>query len=234
MGSRPPPGPIELDSNLYCIWYENEAGERWVPHLAGPEPMNTPDGFFYHHAQFPFYVNHDVLKVVQRAEVDACQHDPDDVRPDRGLIDGYRGRCCGSCGGRQVIADDGRDWPPVWDASGSIRIISGERGYPGELVLAMTRPTEDEKTRSHERWVASKRPERPLVKRLYGLDDAILIAARACEGCMNVLLWEYGCNDGYPWHSPDHLRAGTSCLFCKPEPTIRQVSSPISASVGAP
>jgi hypothetical protein len=57
--------------------------------------------------------------------------------------------------------------------------------------------------------------------KLYPLHDAILIAARACEGCMNVLLWEYGCDDGYEHGSEEHERAGTSCLFCTPVETVR-------------
>jgi len=31
---------IDLDNNLYCIWYENETGERFVPDLMGAMPVD--------------------------------------------------------------------------------------------------------------------------------------------------------------------------------------------------
>lgn len=67
--------------------------------------------------------------------------------------------------------------------------------------------------------------------RLYSLYEATLIASRACERCLNVLLWEYGCNDGYQHGSTAYRKANTSCLFCKPVETVyeAQVRAAVSA-----
>lgn len=242
--------PMDLDNNLYQIWYENEAGERFVPNLAGDMPPEVPSGFVYHHAQFASYVSHDVLKIVQRAEVDACPHAQ--TRPDGGLIDGLKGRRCTACGGYQCVRAD-QDWPQTWDASGSVRICTGTSGWPANLVLAMTRPTPEESALALERTekrsvlgfvhpdyakatgaqVGDTMVARGPAPKLYSLDDAILIAARACEGCMNVLLWRYGCNDGYPEDSDERKRAGTSCLFCRPVPTTRAHAPTDRSEVGS-
>jgi len=227
---------ISLDDNLYSIWYENEAGDRFVPDLTGAMPPDPPAGYVYQHAQLTGRVDHDVLKIVQRAEVDACPHP--EVRPDNGLIDGLKGRRCTHCGGYQCVPTD-QEWPPIWDASGCISLGSMSSGFSGGLVLAMTRPTEAEVKLALERRTRTVKVEglAPIVTadfvfvagdevticgpepKLYSIYDAMLIAARACEGCMNVLLWRYGCNDGYPEGSDEHKRVGTSCLFCRPVPT---------------
>jgi hypothetical protein len=227
---------ISLDDNLYSIWYENEAGDRFVPDLTGAMPPDPPAGYVYQHAQLTGRVDHDVLKIVQRAEVDTCPHP--EVRPDNGLIEGLKGRRCTHCGGYQCVPTD-REWPPIWDASGSILLASMSSGFTGNLVLAMVRPTEAERELALERSVqksvigfvrsdyaavtGAKVGDTAVIRgpapKLYSIYDAMLIAARSCEGCMNVLLWRYGCNDGYPEGSDEHKRAGTSCLFCRPVPT---------------
>lgn len=244
--------PIDLDNNLYALWYENEDGVRWVPDFSGPNPPDmAPEGFIYHHAEFPTRVVHDVLKMVQAAEVESCPHPTDALRKDTGLIPGFKGRRCARCGGRQTI-EECSPWPEKWDAHGSIPLFSGSKGYFDNLVLAMTRPTEAEQKLAIERAQAEGyEPVAPRARevgtvgfvhpdyaaqtgakvgdeliaygpgpRLYDLHNAVLVSARSCEGCVNVLMWEYGCADGYPYGSEQHKRAGTSCVFCTPRTVI--------------
>lgn len=210
---------VDLDNNLYSIWYENGAGERFVPDLESlTRPADgVPEGFIYQHSEFARRVVHDALKIVQPSEVASCPHPYEHERKDLGLIDGFKGRRCAACGGHQTVPLDA-EWPETWKASGSIPLFQGSSGYPGELVLAMTRPTDEERQRAYERRVDAAMPSETnpdggfieAEPKFYSLDDAILIAARACEGCMNVLFWRYGCNDGYPEGSDEHT-VGCRC-----------------------
>ena len=47
------------------------------------------------------------------------------------------------------------------------------------------------------------------------LHKAILIAANACERCMNALAYEHGLDWGYEEMSEDWKKCGTECDFCK-------------------
>jgi hypothetical protein len=47
------------------------------------------------------------------------------------------------------------------------------------------------------------------------LREAILIAANACERCMNSLAHEYGLNWGYAEFSDEWEKCGTTCRFCR-------------------
>ena len=243
---------MKIDENLYSIWYENEAGTRFVPDLSGGNPTAAvPEDFRYQHSEMAMYLTHDVLRVARASEVSACAHG--NIKPTYGWIDGVEGRKCHDCLGTQTRKVD-EPWPEVWSASSSERIFQGSNGYPADLVLAMTRPSPAEEELASMR--AREPGYNPVVPRvssvgkitainagyaretgakvgdemvmsgpgpkLYNLNDAILIASRACEGCLNVLLWEYGCNDGYPHGSVQHQKAGTSCLFCRPVETIHE------------
>lgn len=90
----------------------------------------------------------------------------------------------------------------------SARLGAGSMSYIAALVLAMTRPTWRERMRqllrSH-RW-----------QKTLSHAQAVLHAAVSCEGCMNVLLYEYGTLDGYARGSEGHVRARTSCELCTP------------------
>lgn len=51
----------------------------------------------------------------------------------------------------------------------------------------------------------------------YRLGDAINIASKLCERCMNAAAHQYGVEGGYPEFSEQWHRAGTSCKACRTE-----------------
>jgi len=169
------------------LWYENEAGEKWLPDMKDPL-AEAPDGFKYQVSRFPTQLNTNWLKIVQADEVEACDHPEDWIRVDHGLIDGVEGQTCDKCGGyrsRKV----GEEWPK-WEAYGSKDFMSGSSGWSEDLALA-------------------------LVKEGFTLQNAIIVAASACERCMNVLAHECGLDWGYPEGSEDYNKCGTSCALCE-------------------
>lgn len=100
----------------------------------------------------------------------------------------------------------------------------GEGGYKGVVPRTRTEGTLGFVAPQYEAVTGAKAGD-PMAAlgpgpKLYELDEAILIVARTCERCMNVLLWEYGCDDGYQHGSDEYERAGTTCLFCVPIETI--------------
>jgi hypothetical protein len=78
---------------LPTLWYENKAGERWVPDPNDPYG-SPPEGFIYQHSRFPRTLVENVLRLVTREAVDNCTHD--EVLIDHGLIAGLEGRICRS------------------------------------------------------------------------------------------------------------------------------------------
>lgn len=91
----------------------------------------------------------------------------------------------------------------------STRLITGSQGYPGDLMIALARPSLIERLKVFFRTGEWIKPMK--------VDQAILTAATACEGCMNVLAYERCLDWGYERNSPEHERVGTSCDLCKPE-----------------
>jgi hypothetical protein len=171
------------------LWYENKDGEKWIPpaDYAGRTP--PPDGFIYQHSQFPCVLHHNILRLIVEVEVEACEHPKGDIVPTGGWIDGIEGRRCTRCGGHQT-RKEGAPWPETWDADGCVQLARGESSWPQDLALAMA---------NSGKW---------------SLSEAILVAANACERCMNALAHEYGLDWGYPEGSPDWEKCGTSCQFC--------------------
>lgn len=52
----------------------------------------------------------------------------------------------------------------------------------------------------------------------YTLSEAILLWARSCERCMNVLAYKYlNGKDGYPEYSEEWKKCNTVCRFCEEE-----------------
>ncbi len=95
----------------------------------------------------------------------------------------------------------------------SRKIAFGSSSYWGALALSLVRPTLVERIRAL--WRTGRLPW------TMPLDQAVLVASTACEGCANVLAWENGVRDergdcGYPRGSADHLLARTSCELCRP------------------
>lgn len=84
------------------------------------------------------------------------------------------------------------------DDGTSTEIMRGNKGFPSDLVTAMVRSGQ------------------------WDVGDAIMVAAQACERCLNVMLDHHGL-DGYPFGSDEYWRAGTSCSMCEhvPEPAGR-------------
>ena len=44
------------------LWYENEAGDKWIPEGSSIWP-GAPEGFIYQHSMFPDVLHHEVLRV---------------------------------------------------------------------------------------------------------------------------------------------------------------------------
>ena len=175
-------------SKLNILWYENEEGEKHVP---GPDdiPGDQPKGFIYQHGMFPTQLTHNILRLVVREEVDACSHPAENIVKTYGWIDGMEGRECKACHGTQVkkVADP---WPEKWDAEGSRSLMVGTSGWSEDLVLAMANSGD------------------------FMLFESILVAANACERCMNSLAHQYGLKWGYEEYSQEWAESNTSCEFC--------------------
>ncbi len=211
----PPRGKVAINLNveLPTLWFENEAGDVWVPWFGHVPPLPAPEsdegmapppGFNYQFSRFPRELTENVLRLITQEDIDACAHKEAVV--DHGLIEGLEGRVCRDCGGRQV-KNVGEPWPTTWSGAGSSRpVATGHSSYPVDLVLAMTRPTPEEiKTalgRGHR--------IRPV-----SFERAVLLSATSCERCLNVLCWQYGLDDGYEEGSPEWHQANTSCQLCK-------------------
>jgi hypothetical protein len=190
-------------NQLPTIWYENEDGKNeWIPDLKENE-FNPPEGFRYQHSKFPSVLRETVLKLMNREDIESCKHP--ETRTDHGLIDGFEGRICNYCGGYQN-KQTGEPWPEQWEVPDSQEVCSMESSYPPELILAMTRPTKEEQRKSKKRGYSPK---------VLSFDQAVLMAATACERCLNALLWMYGCNDGYPEKSQKWKNSNTKCKLCE-------------------
>lgn len=200
----PPKGKValNLDVDLPTLWFENEAGDVWIPwfgHATPREPNDdekVPPGFNYQFSRFPRELTETVLQIITQEDIDACDHEETVI--DHGLIEGLEGRICRSCGGRQ-IKKDAEPWPAVWTGAGSSRsVATGRSTYPVDLVLAMTRPTPEEIK------VALQRGYTILPT---SFERAVILAATSCERCLNVLCWRHGLNDGYEEGSPEWAKA---------------------------
>lgn len=187
------------DSKLWTLWYENAEGDKVLPDLESPyEPLHhVPEekrkGFIYQHAMFPNQISHSVCMIITKEAVDNCPHNEEDIRPTDGWIDGVKGRRCIGCGGTQVRNVD-EPWGDKWDSGHSCNLVGGNMGFIPDLAFAIAKSGD------------------------YNMSEAILIAARACERCMNALLHKYGLDDGYPEYSEEWHKARTTCQFCEHEP----------------
>lgn len=93
----------------------------------------------------------------------------------------------------------------------------GTQSYPGDLALALTRPSWREKflqVLRYGRW------------RTRPFDEAIIRSACSCERCMNVLAHEAGLGWGYRWGSREYTRSRTVCEWCRdiPVPPVNPTS----------
>lgn len=188
--------------NLPTLWYTNRDGDVIRP----SDPCDVPEGVHYQHSRFPTQLTETILELISQEDVDQCEHPEEDVHATYGWIEGTYGRRCRRCYGSQ-LRHEGESWPDKWDAAGSRELVRGNSGWPGDLVLAMSRPSLWERAKSFFR--TGRFP------RTYSLDKAIIIAASNCERCMNALAYAYGLNWGYKEGSDDWVKCNTCCEFCK-------------------
>lgn len=182
------------------LWYEDKDGNRHVvSQKEMGECVDPPPGFVYQNSQFPNVLRHTVLHIIQKDEVEACEHPDKDVCRTYGWVDGVEGRKCRLCGGTHM-RDVGEKWPDVWKAYGSRCIMTGNSSWSEDLVLAMA-------SRTWRGWLRGRK--------VYTLGEAILIAANACERCMNALGDIYGLPWGYAEGSEEWENSGTRCQFCE-------------------
>lgn len=194
---------INTSIDLPTIWYENEAGDKFVPDLRNPyDPV--PEGAKYMHSRFPRMLTETVLRLISQEDVDACPHE--EILIDHGLIEGLEGRICRFCGGSQS-KKIGEPWPPKWQGGGSKEAFRSEVSYTADLVMAMCgRQTKEEAERARSR--GYRLPE------ITTFDRAVILAATSCERCLNVLCWRNGLDDGYEEGSPEWQKSNTRCALC--------------------
>lgn len=182
-------------SQLHTLWFENEKGDKKyldlsTDHFLDDVAVFTREGYIYQHSMFPQEVNHKVLKMVTRQAVDACSHPSENIKVTHGWRDGMFGRECHYCFGTQTKQTDD-PWPVQWTAGGSREIFNSTSSWSDKLVLAMANSGK------------------------YKVSEAILIAAQACERCLNVLLYQYCGDAGYAEESEQWQACRTQCLFCE-------------------
>ena len=209
--------------DLHQLWFEDQNGVRFVPDMTGNTSVR-PSGFIHMHSQFVNRLSEEITTEVTAEAVAECEH------PD--IVDVYADaeQACRACGGRREI-DDGSGEPGPWKSGHSRFTSASTYAWSPDLVMAMTRPTEEERELQRARW-DRERPsivlgtgegnhQAPLTAPyLFGLEEAIIISARACERCMNALFWTYGVkfkqdDQGYPEMSASWRQTGVSCRFCR-------------------
>jgi hypothetical protein len=174
---------------LKTLWYEDKDGNEIVQ---SDEALNLgcPEGAVFQVSQFPRMLRTTHLQLIAQEDVDKCKHPRKYIKPTYGWIDGIVGRECKACHGTQT-KKKWHLWPRKWDGYGSREIIAFNSGWSEGLVLAMTNSGD------------------------YTLSEAIIIAARSCERCMNSLAYKYGLSWGYEEYSEEWQKCGTSCKFCE-------------------
>lgn len=174
---------------LKTLWYEDKDGNP-IDRKKDEIPANA----YYQVSRFPQMLTESHLKLIRQDEVDQCSHPHKCREKTGGWIDGVFGRRCTRCGGTQ-IRKKFHLWPKKWDACGSREIFEGHITWNDDkTILGMVNSGD------------------------YTLSEAILVYTMACERCMNVLAYKYtNGKDGYPEHSDEWKKCGTSCKFCKNE-----------------
>lgn len=181
---------MRIPDEMETLWYENEAGDKWTPDYDKSDGITPPEGYIYQHSRFPCQVTDTILRMIVPKEVENCPHPAENVVKTHGWVDGMEGRECKMCGGTQ-LKKVGESWPEKWDANGSRQLVSGTNGFSEDLALALVH------------------------KMNWSLSKAILVAAFACERCMNALAHECGLSWGYPEDSDDYRNTNTTCNFCR-------------------
>lgn len=89
---------------------------------------------------------------------------------------------------------------------GSKKVFESTSSYSSELVLALCRPSEEEKAKQVERYGK--------LADCFDFSYSVLLAAETCERCLNSLAHRHGLNWGYEEGSDDWHAAGTTCTLC--------------------
>jgi len=213
---------------LEQIWFEDQEGNRWVPDMEGEMPPDVPLGFFRMCTQFSNHVTEESRLFVTQGKVDECPH-PEERYEKIGVMrdDGVIG-ICGLCRGRRRTFNNGDVKWVATSAGGEFETASTMSWNPA-LVLAMVRPTVEEREKQNHRW----RPEQPALQvgatvaiypPLFEMPEAIIIAAQSCSRCLNVLLYTYGLDDGFAEMSDQWKAHGTECRFCEHLGHVRKPS----------
>lgn len=180
-------------SKLKTFWYEDENGNI-IDH--DEETLERQSNAKYLVAEYPFELHERHIMLVKREDVDKCKHERKHIERKYGLKSGFVRRQCCSCGGTQV-KKWWKPWGRKWDAYGSMEVFTGRTHISSgseKLLLAMANSGD------------------------YTLSEAILVYARACERCSNVLYYKYTDGaDGYAEFSEEWNKARTVCNFCKDE-----------------
>jgi hypothetical protein len=173
---------------LKTLWYEDK-DENEIAQSDEALNQRCPEGAVFQVSQFPRTLRTTHLQLIFQEDVDKCKHPRKYIRPTYGWIEGIVGRECKMCHGTQT-KKKWHLWPRKWDGYGSREIVAFNSGWSESLVLAMVNSGD------------------------YTLSEAIIIAARCCERCMNALAYKYGLDWGYEEYSEEWQKCGTSCKFC--------------------
>lgn len=178
-------------STLDTLWYEDEEGNK-IKHTE----EYRPNGAVYQVSQFPLEVNERHFKLIYQEDVNKCRHRRAWIKRTYGWVKGIKGRECQCCHGTQV-RKWWQPWGRRWEGYGSRQAFSSSAQMGGgtdALLMAMANSGD------------------------YTLSEAILIYARACERCSNVLWNKYiGGGEGYEEYSEEWKKVNTVCDFCNGE-----------------
>lgn len=174
---------------LEILWYENKHGDKFYPDLSGEtEPETPPKGYDYQVSRFSD-LRENVLKIITPEDVAKCDHPAEYRRKDHGMDPSYgEGEKCDKCGGYRE-KPVGKNWSD-WKSGGSRDMMVMNMSWSEDLVKAMADSG-------------------------ISLRKAIILAATACERCMNALAHEFGLDWGYPEFSDEWHKCNTSCEYCE-------------------
>jgi hypothetical protein len=176
--------------HLQTLWYDDKDGNKITLSERQKEELVRPENAKYQVSQFPCTLRTSHLELISQEEVNKCKHPRKYIKPTYGWIDGIVGRECKLCHGTQT-KKKWHLWSRKWDGYGSREVFAFNSGWNDDLALAIANSGD------------------------YTLSEAIIIAARSCERCMNALAHKYGLDWGYEEGSEEWKKCGTSCDFCK-------------------
>lgn len=180
---------------LVTMWFENEKGERYIPDIG--------NAGFQTKVPDEFTTFHTIAPniLTEQVQLHISQAQVDNcehlsIRSDYENNVQY----CNQCGGRRYFDESTKKFTP-WEGEIEAPLITMNYSWSEDLVLAMVHSGD------------------------YNLYQAIIIAGKSCERCMNVLAHKYNLDWGYPELSEEWKKVNCACVFCKDEYPIRVDSS---------